>query len=62
MLINMFIYTANLRTCLARGKYDTKIIARRRYVVASRIPKGNLFMSKRGNGQDKQNVFPPLVL
>jgi hypothetical protein len=54
--------TVNLRTCLARSKYDTKVIARRRYVVASCIPKGNLFMSKQGSGQDKQNVFPPLVL
>lgn len=34
--------TAYLRTRLARGKYDTKVIARRRYIVASRIPKRNL--------------------
>lgn len=53
--------TTTLRTCLARGKYDTKVIAPRRYVVAPRIPKGNLFISKRVNGRDKQDVFPPLA-
>jgi hypothetical protein len=52
----------NLRTCLARSKYDTKVVARSGYVVASRIPKGNLSMSKQGNGREKQNVFLPLSL
>jgi hypothetical protein len=54
--------TTNSRTCLARSKYDTKVIARSGYVVASRIPKGNLSMSQQGNGRDKQNVFLPLSL
>ena len=45
---------ANLRTCLTRSKYDTKVVSRSGYVVVSCIPKGNLSMSKQGNGRDNR--------
>ena len=59
-LLTLLYTTTNSRTCLTRSKYDTKFVARGGYVVASRIPKGNLSVSEQGNDRNKQNVLPPL--